>query len=203
MVNSVHKGNLIGIGALILWGTLVALIKSVSEAFGVAGGTALIYTIGAIAGFILNGIPKISLMPKKYLFLAGSVFVLYEIVFSQAIAVSESSVQTLEVGMINYLWPCLTVLFSIWINGVKMRPIVWPGVIITVCGLYLCAAANSELNFFNFINNLAASPVPYILGLAAAVTWGLYSNLSVRYSSGANGVPLFFAAVAVFLWIKF
>lgn len=202
-MRSIVKGNLTGIGALFLWATLVGLIKTVAEEFGVAAGTAMIYTIGAITGFILHGIPKISLISKAYLYGAGSLFVIYEIVFSQAIAMSVSTQQTLEVGMLNYLWPCLIVLLSMWINRIKLTWFVWPGIILTIGGTYLCVAANSDLNFISFIDNFKSVPYPYILGLAAGVTWALYSNLSVRCSKGANCIPLFFAIIAVILWVRF
>lgn len=202
-MTSVTKGNLTGVGALLLWGTLVALIKSISDSFGVSLGTALIYTIGAIVAFIVNGIPKFSLISKGYLFGAGSLFVIYEIVFSQAIAMSVTPQQTLEVGMLNYLWPCMIVLFSIWINNIKLRWIVWPGMALTICGIYFCVAANSSLNVAKLINNIITVPLPYIFGITAAVTWALYSNLSVRWSKGVNGVPIFFSVIALILWIRF
>lgn len=186
-----------------MWSTLIGLIRSVTEAFGVEAGTALIYTVGAAATVLRYGIPKISAMSRSYLFGAGSLFVVYEIVFSLAIGLSESARQTLEVGMLNYLWPCLVVLFSMWINKLRLNWMVWPGTAISIIGLYGCVAANSGLDFVELLGNVFRTPLPYLLGLTAAVTWGLYCNVSARYAKGQNGIPLFFTVIALILWVKF
>ena len=202
-MNSTVRGNLAGIGALILWSTMVGLIRSVTDAFGVAAGTALIYSVGAALLFIRNGMPEVRKMPRIYLFGVGSLFVLYEIALSQGVGMAENARQTLEVGMLNYLWPCLTVVFSIWINKMKLRWLVWPGTALAAAGLYWCFAANSGLDFSGLSHNVRASPLPYVFGMTAAVTWALYCNFSVRYSRGHNAVPVFFAGVALVLWMAF
>lgn len=202
-MNAVAYGNLLGIGALLMWSSMVGLIRSITEAFGVMAGTALIYSVGAAVTFLKNGVPEAGRMPKVYLFGVGSLFVAYEIIYSRALGLAGSAAQTLEVGMLNYLWPCMTVIFSIRINKTRLRWWVWPGTIISVAGLYWCVAANGGLELSGFIANLRANPLPYVLGLTAGVSWGLYSNLSFRFSGGFNAIPIFFAAIAAILWAGF
>ena len=202
-MTTVARGNLMGITALIMWSTMIGLIRSITETFGVAEGTALIYSVGAIAIFLKNGPPPVRKMPRVYLFGVGFIFVAYEIIFSQAVGRAESAAQTLEIGMLNYLWPSMTVVFSIWINKTRLRWWVWPGTALSVVGLYLCVAANGNVNLAGFISNILGNPLPYALGIIAGVTWGIYSNLSFRYSAGYNGIPVFFAAIAVILWLSF
>lgn len=202
-MNEALRGNLCGILALLLWSTLVGLMRSVTEAFGVEAGTALIFSVGAVAMLLKDGVPKVGRMPRAYLFGAGALFVAYDIAFALAIGLSRSAGQALEAGMLNYLWPCLVVVFSIWINKTRMRWWVWPGTALSVVGLYWCVAANSGVDLGGFIGNLLETPAPYVCGLTAAVSWALYCNISVRYSKGANAVPLFLAVVAVILWAGF
>jgi len=202
-MNSVVRGNLAGISALIMWSTTVGLIRSITDVFGAAAGTALIYSLGAIALLLKSGVPKVKAMPKIYLFGCGLLFVIYEIVFSQAISLAKDSQQSLEVGMLNYLWPCLTVVLSIWINKTKMYWWVWPGTALSIVGLYWCVASNGNMSLAGFLNNVYETPVPYILGLFAGIGWALYSNLSLRYSEGFNAIPLFFVFVGIMLWVNF
>ena len=112
-MNTVTRGNLLGIGALIMWSSMVAVIRSVTEAFGVQAGTALIYTVGAIATLTKNGMPPVKKIPRIYLFVAGALFILYEIVYTQASGRAESASQTTDVGILKYLWPCSRGVFSL------------------------------------------------------------------------------------------
>ena len=202
-MNATLQGNLAGIFALLMWSAMIGLIRSITDAFGVAAGTALIYSAGALALFLKNGIPKVRGMPRTYVFGVGALFLCYEMVFSRAIALAGSPRQTLEVGMLNYLWPCLTVIFSIWIRKTRLRRLVWPGTALAAAGLCWCVAANNGLDLDGFLHNFRTTPLPYILGMTAAVTWALYNNFSALCSKGENAVAAFFAAIAVVLWAVF
>lgn len=202
-MNARTRGNLSGIGALLMWSAVMGLFRSITDSFGVVAGTALIYTMGAIATFLKNGIPNLRKMPKSYLFGVGAIFVLYEIAYSQSIGLAETPQQTLEVGMLNCLWPCLTIVFSLWINHTKLYWWVWPGVIISIVGLYVCVTADSGLDILGFFHNFLNNPIPYSLGLWAGISWALYSNLSLRFSKGHNAVSLFFSVIALILWAEF
>ncbi len=197
------KGNLYGIAALVMWSTMIGLMRSVTEAFGAAAGTALIYTIGATALCLRRGFPKVRAMPGAYVWGCGAVFVIYELALSQAVGLASSHAQTLEVGMLNYLWPCLTIVLAMWINKQKLRWLVWPGIALSVVGIFWCLSSNGEVALAGFWANIKTAPVPYALGLTAAFAWGLYCNLSSRYARGHNAMALFFMAVAAVLWLNF
>jgi hypothetical protein len=53
------KANLCGILAILLWSTIVGLIRNVSEGVGAVAGAALIYTAGSVFLFLLLGSPKL------------------------------------------------------------------------------------------------------------------------------------------------
>jgi drug/metabolite transporter (DMT)-like permease len=197
------KANLCGVAAILMWSTLIALVRSVTQAFGVAGGTALIFTAGSIVLVLRQGFPKIRSMHPMYVWGCGAAFVLYEILMSQAIGLATSSRQTLEVGMINYLWPCAIVVVSIWVNKERMRWWVWLGIILSLAGIFLCLGSNSGVDLAGFVSNILATPLPYGMAFAAAVLWGFYCNLSRRYGEGQNAVPFFFIVIAAVLWVRF
>lgn len=63
-----------GIIAILLWSTIVGLLRSVSESFGPVGGAALVYTLGAIILLLTMGWPKLTLFPKK-IFILGNIII--------------------------------------------------------------------------------------------------------------------------------
>jgi len=197
------KANLHGVAAILMWSTLIALVRSVSQAFGVAGGTALIFTAGAIVLCLRQGFPNIRAMHPLYVWGCGAAFVLYEILMSQAIGLATSSRQTLEVSMLNYLWPCAIVVISIWINKEKLRWWVWLGILLALAGIFICLSSNSGVDLAGFVSNIMATPLPYGMAFTAAILWGIYCNLSRRYGQGQNAVPFFFIVIASILWIRF
>jgi drug/metabolite transporter (DMT)-like permease len=197
------KANLYGIAAILMWSTLIALVRSVSQAFGVAGGTALIFTAGAIVLCLRQGFPKIRKMHPLYVWGCGFAFVMYEILMSQSIGLAKSSRQTLEIAMINYLWPCAIVIVSIWINKETLRWWSWGGIFLSLAGIFVCMSAGSDVTLAGFVDNVMATPLPYSMAFIAAVLWGFYCNLSRKYGEGQNAVPFFFIVIATVLWIRF
>jgi len=61
----------------------------------------------------------------------------------------------------------------------------------------------SSVSWQSLSANLAGNPVAYALGLAAAISWALYSNLTRRWTTpdSAGGVPLFVMASGLVFWI--
>ena len=197
------KANLQGIAALLMWSTLVAMIRSICEAFGVAAGTAILFSVSAVVLCLRQGFPKILTMHPAYIWGCGLAFVLYEILMSQAVGYAVDRRQTLEVGMINYLWPCAIVVLAVWINNERLRWWAWPGIALSLTGIFLCIASSGDIDLTGFIRNIAAYPLPYAMAFAAAVLWGVYCNLSRKYGAGRNAIPFFFIIIALALWVRF
>lgn len=198
------KATLLGIIAIAIWSCFTALMRTITESFGVVAGAALIYTVGAIALCIYNkGIPNIKKFPIRYLLMCGSLFVIYEILLSMAVGSANTRQQSIEVSLVNYLWPCAIVLLSLFINKQKVSLLFWPGIAMSFLGVAWSLSGEQGLNVYQLANNISSDPIPYLLAFIAAFLWGLYCNLSKRYNNGNNGVPLFFICIAVLLWIKF
>ena len=102
----------IGLMSIILWSTMVGLIHSVSELLGPLGGIAMIYTFASAVLLLTFGVPKIKILPRRYVLIGGLLFAAYEISFALAIGYASNGTQAIEVNIINYLWPCLTIIFA-------------------------------------------------------------------------------------------
>ena len=66
------KATTIGFAAIILWSTMVGLIRGVSEGLGPVGGAAMIYSLSGLLLIFTVGFPNLRQIPRRYL-LAGSV----------------------------------------------------------------------------------------------------------------------------------
>ncbi|MDH1086736.1 MULTISPECIES: aromatic amino acid DMT transporter YddG [Pantoea] len=199
----VPRATLIGLTAILLWSTTVGLLRSVSEAFGPTGGAALIYTTTALLLCVTRGLPKPGAIPAAYLAIGGTLFVGYEICLALAIGLASDRSQSLELGMINYLWPCLTVVLAIPFNQQRFRLWLWPGLALSLLGIFWVMKANGGGSPGLMWQNLLRNPTAYSLAFIAAVTWALYNNVTRRYARGANGVTLFFILTAMALWLKY
>ena len=96
---------------------MVGLIRSVSEGLGPVGGAAMIYTVSGLLCLVTVGFPDLRRFSGRYL-LAGSIlFVSYEMCPALSLGYAATRSQAIEVGMVNYLWPSLTIAFAILFNG--------------------------------------------------------------------------------------
>lgn len=191
-----------GLVAILLWSTASGLIRSVSEIFGPLGGAALIYSLGAIMLVMFLGRPRLRSTSTFYLIVGTALFVAYEVCLSLALGYASNSNQAIELGVVNYLWPCLTVLLAIVMNGQKARWIIVPGTALALFGIVWVVSGNG-LSLPAIMANVASNPLSYSLALACAITFALYCNVTRRYAGGQSLVVLFFIVTALLLWIKY
>ncbi|MBZ9780967.1 aromatic amino acid DMT transporter YddG [Pseudomonas sp. REP124] len=190
-----------GLVAILLWSTAAGLIRSVSEIFGPLGGAALIYTLGAIMLIAFLGKPRLRSTPRIYLILGTALFVAYEVCLSLALGFASNRNQAIELGVVNYLWPCLTVLLAIVMNGQKARWIIVPGTALALFGI-LWVVSGDGLSLPGIVANVQSNPLSYSLALACGITFALYCNVTRKYAGGQNLVALFFVITACVLWFK-
>lgn len=74
-----QKATLIGLVAIVLWSTMVGLIRGVSEGLGPVGGAAMIYSLSGLLLIFTVGLPDIRRFPGRYLIAGSVLFVSYEI----------------------------------------------------------------------------------------------------------------------------
>lgn len=107
-----HKKALIaGIGAIFCWSLMVGFLRLTTVNYGPELGIALIYTLGAVFLFLLDKPTPLKKIPRRYLLIGGVLFATYELFMAFAVGLAQDSFQVIEVSILNYLWPTLTVLF--------------------------------------------------------------------------------------------
>lgn len=192
-----RRSTLWGVVAIFFWSTTIAFSRSLTEQLGTFTAPALIYSAAGIIGLLLlaiqpNGLVKIRQLPMSYLFGCGGLFVLYMVSLYLAIGIAVSHTQVLVVGLINYLWPGLSLIFSIPLLGKRGKPLLLVGILIALSGIWLATGSMEGLSLATLTME-KASWAPYGLAMIAAICWGLYSNLSRRWAAenDAGAVPVF------------
>lgn len=200
-----RQSTWMGIVSILLWSTTIAFSRSLTEQLGTWTAASLIYTVAGLAGLLIvglqpNGFTRLRRLPRAYLLVCGGLFVLYMASLYLAIGSAETRVQVLAVGLINYLWPAFSLLFSIPILGCKARPLLPVGIILALAGVWLASANGGDVTFGGLLQE-RGSALPYGLALISAISWGLYSNLSRRLGAEneSGAVPLFLLASGILL----
>ncbi|WP_347220156.1 aromatic amino acid DMT transporter YddG [Chryseobacterium sp.] len=197
------KATAIGFSAILLWSSIVGLIKEVSHSFGATAGAALIYTVASVfLLFSMKWIP-LSKFPKKYLIYGGLLMVSYELCLALSIGYSTNSRQAIEVGMVNYLWPTFTMVATIIFTHKKTNWLIVPGIILSMLGIVWVLGGEQGLSISQMLANIKTNPLSYGLAFIGALLWAAYCVVTVRIANGINGITLFFMMVAVALWIKY
>lgn len=196
------RATLFGLLAIVLWSTLAGLIRTISEQLGPVGGGAMIYTVSALFLLVLVERPRLAGLNWRYMLPAGLLFASYEICLSLSLGYASSREQSIELGMINYLWPSLTVLLAIAINGQKGGAGVYAGVVVALTGIVWLMGGDGW-SPRHMLNNMSSNPLSYGLALSGALIWALYCNITRRYAKDSNGITLFFMLTALLLWVRY
>jgi drug/metabolite transporter (DMT)-like permease len=207
------KGTLCGFLAVFIWSSLVAFSRTVLEAMGTLSGAACVYLLGALFGRLLFGLagkwPRISSLPWTYLVGCGVPFVAYIVCFNLAIGLSQDREQAIEVAIVNYLWPAMTLVFSVPVLNKRARISLVPGILLAFSGVAMAMSQSSQTSggglaswFDRWIGHVEGNWPPYLLALVAAVLWGLYSTLSRRLAGGRDmgAIPIFLLVSGVILY---
>ena len=188
------RPTLLGLAAILLWSSTVALARSIAEQVGPLTAGAVVYLVAGLllaASFWIKeqSFKKLRKLPRLYLWGCGVLFVLYTIALFFALGLATNRHQTLEIGLLNYLWPAFTLLFSLVILNKRAGWGLIPGTLLALAGVFLVLTQGAAVSWTSFLTNFLSNPLAYSLGVVAAVTWGLYSNLARRWggpdSSGA------------------
>ena len=195
-----------GLGAILLWSATFAFARSLSERVGSLTAGAAVYLIGGSfcllrLAWSAKPVTQFLRLPQPYLFGCGSLFIFYTAAIYLAVGLAKDRGQLLEIALVNYLWPALTVLFSLPL--LKKRGSLWlvPGTALALIGVFLVMTQGARISWVSWREHLQNNPAAYALALAAAISWALYSNLTRRWSEPESGgaVELFLPATGLVL----
>ncbi|MCK4277470.1 MAG: aromatic amino acid DMT transporter YddG [Phycisphaerae bacterium] len=196
-----------GLVALLIWSTTMAVSRGMAESLGTVTGAALATGAGGLVALTvawMQGVrpARMVALPLKYLLGCGGIFVLYVVCMYTAVGWAPNRSTVLVVGLVNYLWPALTVVLSIPILHYRARWWIVPGCIVAVCGTGLATIGGEVFSVSELSEAGAGLAVPLGLAAVAAVAWALYSNLARRWGRAQIGaVPLFLLASSGVLWL--
>jgi drug/metabolite transporter (DMT)-like permease len=195
------RNTLAGFAAILLWSTTIALVRSLSEQVGGLTAAVSVYLVGGVLCLFRLGwrgemMKTLSRPPLRYLWGCGALFVFYMLLLYLAVGMAKSRQQVLEVGLLNYLWPALTIVFSLPILNKKAGPLLFPAILLAVVGVVFVIGQEVSISWISLTENFAGNPVAYSFGLLAAIFWALYSNLTRRWAKDSGGAVEFFIPAA-------
>ena len=181
----------------------MALSRNVSEQLGPIGGAASMYTVSSIFLILVMGLPDIRKFSKTYLIAGGAMFVCYEIFLSLALGMANDRHQAVEMAVINYLWPAMTVLVAVMMSKKKTNIFVYPSIFVAFFGVAWSISGEQGLSVTQISANIATNPATYSMAFFGAIIWAVYCNFTQKVAKGQNAIVLFFIATAVTLWIQY
>ncbi len=197
--------TLLGFAAILMWASLFAVARGVRAQMGVLPSAALANLVGGLVGLGVGRaspgrLQRVLRLPPRYLLVCGGLFVLYNLALYPAIDQAATHAQTVEVALINYLWPVFSLALAVPLLNKRASGWLWPGLLIAAAGA-AWAVSRGTISLQSLREGLGSNPLPYALALAAAVSWALYSNLTRRWAGHTrdSAVPLFLIATGIVL----
>lgn len=202
-----YTATVLGIIALVAWSSLVAVARGVRDEMGVLPSAAVANLVGGAVGLAIGPIRTrrmrhVLRLPLGYLVGCGGLFVLYNLTLFPAVDRAASDAQTVEIGLINYMWPALSLVLAVPLLGKRASVWLWPGLLIATVGASL-AVSQGRISPSSLWNGIASNPLPYALAMVGAIGWALYSNLARRWAAHKRdgAVPLFLLATGIGLMV--
>jgi drug/metabolite transporter (DMT)-like permease len=185
-----HTG--LGLIAIALWSTTIALGRSLSEQLGMLSAGALIFGLAGALGFVAQAVTgrlrgTLGTLSPAFVLRCGVLFAFYELCLYLALGLSRNRAQVVEVALVHYLWPMLTLAFTVLVFRIRARPAFWAGAVLATAGVALAMTHDQQLSWQTFRTNVTANTAPYGIALVAAAAWALYSVSSRSWSGEGHG----------------
>ena len=189
------SGTILGLLAILFWSTTVAFGRRLTEQLGTLTAACLIYLLGGSLGCAYQNLGRkrrseARTWTRQYVLGCGGLFVLYMVSLYAALGLAHDRRQVLEVGLLNYLWPTLTLIFFTAIIGLKASPLLALGVSTATVGVVLAMTQDQPDPWFSLLAGFRLG-WPHVLGVVAAVSWALYSTLSRKWAGGQEEGAVF------------
>ena len=170
----------------------VGICRGIAEDFGRGPGFTVMYAAACLLLLLIFGRPHLRAFSLKYLLLGVGAANVCAICFIFSLSMAEDATQTMQVGMVNYLWPCLTIVFAVLFNGERARWWIVPGVLLSLLGVMVVLGGEDGFNPMHFAANWMKNPWSYTIALVGAVLWAGYGSMTRAWSGGHNPVVIIF-----------
>jgi drug/metabolite transporter (DMT)-like permease len=192
-MSSSKAGILMGLGAILLWSTAAASTFWCGSRIGAWQFLAVACGVGGIAqlGYAAaarRNLRAILLPPPRLWALILVGFVLYMMVYAEALVGSTTRTQAVGVSLINHMWTVLTVVFSAFlVPGSALTPRVVLALALALGGMLLANGGQLAALLAASGEPGESAPLgPYLLAGLAAVLWAGYSAFVARWRDWAN-----------------
>jgi len=195
--------------AVVLWSSTLCLVGSAIAKLGIfTTATAIYLGMGLVSLAVAaarGGLGDFKRISGKRALLCGGCFALYAFSLYMSVGLASGKRQLVEIGLINYLWPALTLILSIPMLKNRASSTLWAGIALSMAGVAIASGCSkgSELSLTAFLDDMRGNLLAYLLALLGALLWALYSNLTRLYAkeSCEMDMPLYFLASALLLAI--
>ena len=189
-----YLATLAGIITILLWASNIAFSRSVMDREGSMNTAFYIYFYSAIVIFLMILIFQpgaISFRRSGLLSIhlkSGIFFIVNNVLLFVAVGMAAKNEELVIVALLNYTWPILVYITAIPLLGLKIpAKTLLPGVLLALAGVFLALLQGSDIGSIHRIlqagnDNLLA----YFLAFLTALSWALYTNLTVRHESGSD-----------------
>ncbi|MBN1556469.1 MAG: EamA family transporter [Phycisphaerae bacterium] len=199
-------GLLLGGLAVLFWSTTASLIVLGCSRMPVWPYVSLSALIACATQLTIHrtrkGPWRICFLLPRRLWVGGILpFVAYGLMYPLALVLAALPAERLAVNLLNYLWPVLTVVFSLlWVPGIRVSARLILAIVLAVPGLILANVSSVSA----VLRGEGSGAWPFVLGGTIAVLWAVYSSLLARWRSWAHAystAPMGFALVSLFAGI--
>jgi drug/metabolite transporter (DMT)-like permease len=197
------SATVIGLGAIVFWASTVAVSRTATVALGPLTAGALVHLIAGALGLgslALRGrLGELRRVTGRHLLGCGTFFLLYVVCLHLMVGLAADDRQAVELSIINYLWPGLTLVASVPLLGRQARVWLLPGLLLAFGGVVVAKWPEEGFSLASLVDNAAANPAAYLAAAGCALSWPLYSNLNRRWKddAGEGAVVWFILAAAV------
>lgn len=200
--------TILGFVTILIWGTSAIFTRNLSTGLGAYTSAALVNLIGGITVLVIQAVKKQGLaglrdVPKAYLPVCGTLFVVYTATSYVSMSMVQSDASVVVLVLIRFLWPLFTLIFTIPILKARASGWLVCSVAVSFLGIVIAKLGNDIFHLSSFVDNiLSGDDLPgYLLGFVVAISWGLYTNLTKKYigTRRVDAVGIYMILTAVVL----
>lgn len=201
---SATSATLLGVIACLVWSSAVLIMSALAGRFGMLRAAGLELLLGGLilltATIARGDTPSILRHSVRCYWICGSMWIANLTLAWTAVATAKTGGQLLVTGLINYLWPSLTLLLAIPVLGKRATWWLAPGLVAVTVGIALGKIATApEMALSALLADFNA--ISYLCAALDALAWALYSNFSRRLSNpdGSSPVALYMTTAGTFI----
>ena len=198
-----------GVGSILLWSTTIAFLRSISEKNGALDTAVFNMLLSGIFLFLIQFIVykrtlfnRLKSLPLSYFYKVAIFMIIHMSLLYSAVGNAKTREAVVVVGIINYLWPGFTFLFSVPILKNKARySLLISGIIIAFSGTVAAMLEGNRLSLTSISHSLKSDIQPFLFTLGGAAAWAIYSNMTRKYTikDDVTATPVIFLITALFL----